>query len=304
MDVGKYGILAVEDDVPGGGGGGKGDAESLAVPVFVQGIGIQHVLAPDQVDLAFFQGQDARLVVRDDLDHHTLDPGLFAPVGLIGLEHGVFVRDDLGQLVGPGAHIGCHAVLGGAVLHDLGRDDGKGAGHAQFREHGPVGGFHEDAERMGIGGIHLFQQMHHLQPGMAGAVLKDGVEVGLDGKRIARGPVGERDPLADMEGVDLAVGGDIPAFGQAGLVAVGRDVHQGLEEHFLGVHLTGIQVRIEIPDIPVIDEIQGVVRGPGIKAGQQECPRQGQGHGQFAECGMNGHAVRPSFWNRILFSFP
>ena len=45
---------------------------------------------------------------------------------------------------------------------------------------------------------------------------------------------------------------------------------RGLEEHFLGVHLTGIQVRIEIPDIPVIDEIQGVVRGPGIKAGQQE----------------------------------
>ena len=160
----------------------------------------------------FFQGQDARLVVRDDLDHHTLDPGLFAPVGLIGLEHGVFVRDDLGQLVGPGAHIGCHAVLGGAVLHGLGRDDGKGAGHAQFREHGPVGGFHEDAERMGIGGIHLFQQMHHLQPGMAGAVLKDGVEVGLDGKRIARGPVGERDPLADMEGVDPCRRRRYPSF--------------------------------------------------------------------------------------------
>ena len=95
---------------------------------------------------------------------------------------------------------------------------------------------------------------------MAGAVLKDGVEVGLDGKRIARGPVGERDPLADMEGVDLAVGGDIPAFGQAGLVAVGRDVHQGLEEHFLGVHLTGVQVRVQIPDIPVVDKYQLIPR--------------------------------------------
>ena len=307
MDVGKYGILAVEDDMPGGGGGGKGNAKVLAVPVFVQGIGIQHVLAPDQVDLAFFQSQDARLVVGDDLDHHTLDLGLFAPVGLIGLEHGVFVRNDLGQLVGPGAHIGRHAILGGAVLHGFGRDDGKGTGHAQFREHGPVRGFHEDAEGMGIRGIHLFQQMHHLQPGMAGTVFQDGIEVGLDGKSIARGPVSERDALADMEGVDFAVGRNIPAFGQAGLVTVGRDVHQGLEDHFLGIHLTGIQVGIEITDIPVVDKIQRigrVIRGPGVKAGKKECPCQGKREGQLAECGMNGHAVRPLLWNKNSFSFP
>ena len=149
--------------------------------------------------------------------------------------------------------------------------------------------------------------MHHFQPGMAGAVLKDGVEVGFDGKSIARGPVGERDALADMESVDLAVRRNIPAFGQAGLVAVGRDVHQGLEDHFLCVHLTGIQVGIEIADIPVIDKIQRlgrIVRGPGIRAGKKECPGQGKREGQLAEFGMNVHAVRPLLWNKNSFSFP
>ena len=160
---------------------------------------------------------------------------------------------------------------------------------------------------MGIRGIHLFQQMHHLQPGMTGTVFQDGVEVCLDGKSIARGPVSEGHALADVEGVDLAVGRDVPAFGQAGLVTVGRDVHQGLEEHFLGIHLTGIQVWIEITDIPVVDKIQRigrVIRGPGIKAGKKECPCQGKREGQLAECGMNGHAVRPLLWNKNSFSFP
>ena len=112
----------------GGGGVRQADCELVTVHILADGIGVQHILAEDQIDLPVLQRHDTGLVIRDNLDGDLPDGGLFSPVVFVALKDCVLVGDKIREHIGAGADIAIDSVLGAAVDHAVGGDHGEWGG--------------------------------------------------------------------------------------------------------------------------------------------------------------------------------
>ena len=228
----------------------------IAVHILTDCVGIQHVLAEDQVNFPLFQSHDAGLVVRNDLDGDLLNGRSLAPVVLVTLKYGVFICDKICEHIGSCADVAVHAVLSAAVDHTVGGDHGKGADTAQLSEHGVVRFAELDDEGITVRRRNSHQQIHHFQPGMPLLVFNDGIEVCQNSIGITQRSIRKINIITDIERVDATVFADGPALCQTALIAVICDTHQGIVENALGIHLTGIQMGVQIPDVPIVDKDQ------------------------------------------------
>ena len=270
-DVGEELVVGVEHDLARGRRIGDRDAEPVGGAVLVERIGVDHVLAPDQVGLALFEREDAGLVVGNHLHHNAAEGGLRAPVVFVALEDGVLVDHVLDELPRTRAHEGGHAILRRAVLHDLRAHEGEGARHGELGEHRIVRLLHLDDERLVVHGLGAHKETHHLKPRVALLVVDQSVEVRLHGMGVELFAVRERHPLADPEGVNAAVGRDRPALRNGGMVgAVVAERDETLEEHLLGEHLAAVEMRIQVAQVAVVEKDERV----GARSGN--CGHRGQ----------------------------
>ena len=278
----------VHNDMAGRGGVRQTDRELVAVQILADGIGVDHVLAEDQVDLAGFQRHDTSLVVGNDLDRDLADGRSFAPIVLVPLKHGVFIGHEIRQHIGAGANVAIDAILRAAVDHAVGGDHGKGTDAAQLRQHGVVRLAHLNDEGIFIRSRHAHQQVHHLQPSVAFAVFQNGVEVGKDSIRIALFAIREQNIGTNVEGVGAAILADVPAFCQTAFITVRRNADQRIVEDALGIHFARIQMRVQITNIPIVDKDQliadfpGCRRRSGCSAGRSSGRRTGAAGSQHA----------------------
>ena len=242
----------------GGGGVRQADCELIAVHILADGVGVQHILAEDQIDLPVLQRHDTGLVIRDHFDGDLPDGGLLSPVVFVALKDCVLVGDKIREYIGTGADIAVDSVLGAAVDHAVGGDHGEGADAGQLGEHGIVWLAHLNDEGIVVRSGHAHQQVHHLQPGVALPVLQYGVEVGQNRVGVAGRTIGESHSIPDVEGIGPAVLTDRPVLGQAAHIALAGVAHQRIIEDALSIHLSRIQMRVQIPDIPVVHKDQFV----------------------------------------------
>ena len=257
----------VHNDMAGRGGVRQTDRELVAVQILADGIGVDHVLAEDQVDLAGFQSHDTGLVIGNDLDRDLADGRSLAPVVLVPLKHRVFIGHEIRQHIGAGANVAIDAILRAAVDHAAGGDHGKGTDAAQLRQHGVVRLAHLNDEGIFIGSRHAHQQVHHFQPSVAFAVFQNGVEVGKDGIGIALFAIREQNIGTNVEGVGAAILADVPAFRQTALIAICRNADQCIVEDALGIHFACIQMRVQITNITIVDKDQLIADFPGCRSG-------------------------------------
>ena len=253
-------VGGVQHNMPGGGGVRQAYGEPVTVHILADGISVQHVLAENQVDLLILQGHNARLVVGDDLDGDLLNCGRLTPIILVALKNGVLVSDKVREHIGACPDIAVDTVHRAAVDHAVRGNHCERTDASQLGEHGVVRLAHLNDEGILVRSGHTDQQIHHLQPGVALTVLQDGVEVGQNGVGVAGRSIGEGYAVPDIEGINPAVIADGPVFRQTAHIAVFRIAHQGVVKDALGVHLTGVQVRVQIPDIPVVDKYQLIPR--------------------------------------------
>ena len=278
----------VHNDVPGRGGVRQTDREPVAVQILADSIGIDHVLAKNQVNLAGFQSHDTGLVVGNDLDRDLADGRSFAPVILVPLKHRIFIGHEIRQHIGTGANVAINAILRAAVDHAVGGDHGKGTDAAQLRQHGVVRLAHLNDESVFIGSRHAHQQIHHFQPSVAFAVFQNGVEVGKDGIGIALFAIREQNIGTNVEGVGAAILADVPAFCQTAFITVRRNADQRIVEDALGIHFARIQMRVQITNITIVDKDQlitdfpGCRRRSGCRAGRSSRRRAGAAGSQHA----------------------
>ena len=184
-------VGGIENDLAGRSGRRNGNRELLAVAVLIERVSVDHVLAPDEVDFAFFERQNTRLIVRNDLHDDALNGGFLAPVVRIGFKDGVFINHVLLQYIGTRADKGGKTVLGLAVLHDVGRNKSKGTCNRKLREHRVVGFLHLDDEGIGIGRFNAFEKTHHFKPGVTRFVVNQRIKVCLDSIGVKHVAVGE-----------------------------------------------------------------------------------------------------------------
>ena len=248
----------IEDNMAGGGGIRQADCELVTVHILADGVGVQHILAEDQIDLPVLQCHDTGLVIRDNFDGDLLDGGLLSPVVFVALKDRILVGNKIREHIGAGADIAVDSILGAAVDHAVGGDHGEGADAGQLGEHGIVWLAHLNDEGIIVRSGHTHQQVHHLQPGVALPVLQDGVEVGQNRVGVAGRTIGESHSIPDVEGVGPAVLTDRPVLGQAAHIALTGVAHQRIIEDALSIHLSRIQMRVQIPDISVVHKDQFV----------------------------------------------
>ena len=270
LPLGQGSLRRVEKEHSRRNGIGEGGDEALLPPEVLQRVGVDHVLAVDQVDLALLEGEDARLVVGNDADLDGPDGGFLSPVRFVADEGRLLIDDVVGQDVRARADVARHALFRRSLLHAPGRDEAHGTGDAQLGEHGEVGLLEADPERVLVDGVDALHEADHFQPAVALDVVQDGVEIGLGRRGVEGLPVGEGHAPAEMEGVDPAVVGDLPALGEPGLDAVRGDLHQGLVEEILGVELASVEVGIQIPDVAEVDVDEGLLLRRGRGGGQGE----------------------------------
>ena len=278
-------MSGVQDNMAGGGGVGQANGELFAVHILTDCVGVQHIFPENQVDLTVLQCHDPSLVVRDDLDGDLLNGWRFAPVVLVALKDGVLVSDEVGEHIGAGTDVAVDPVFGAAIDHAVGGDHGEGPDAGKLGEHGVVRLAHLDDEGVVVRGGHAHQQIHHLQPSVALTILQNGVEVGQDGVGVAGSAIGEGHAIPNVEGVGPAVLADSPVLSQAAHIALSGVTHQRVIKNALGIHLSGIQVGVQVPDIPVVDKDQLVpgaaltARRSVVGSGLVFCPLAASGQG-------------------------
>ena len=264
----------VHNDVAGRGGVRQTNRELVTVQILADCVGVDHVLAKNQVDLTGFQSHDTGLVVGNDFDRNFADSRSLAPVVLIPLKYSVFIRHEIRQHIGAGANVTIDAILRAAVDHAVGGDHGKGTDAAQLRQHGIVRLAHLNDEGVLIGSRHAHQQVHHFQPGVAFTVFQNGVEVRKDSIRITLFAIREQNIGANVEGVGAAIFTDVPALGQTTFITVCRDADQCIVEDALGIHFACIQMRVQITNITIVDKDQLIADFAGCRRRSGCCARR------------------------------
>ena len=285
----------VHNDMAGRGGVRQTDRELVAVQILADRIGVDHVLAENQVDLAGFQSHNTGLVIGNDLDRDLADGRSFAPVVLVPLKHRIFIGHEIRQHIGAGANVAIDTILRAAVDHAVGGDHSKGTDAAQLRQHGVVRLAHLNDEGIFIGSRHAHQQVHHLQPSVAFAVFQNGVEVGKNGIRITLFAIREQNIGTNVEGVGAAILADVPAFCQTSFITVRRNADQCIVEDALGIHFARIQMRVQVTNITIVDEDQLIAdfarccSGSGCRAGRSSRRRAGAAGSQHAGAAGTRH---------------
>ena len=283
-------------------GDGLADGRRIA-PLTTDGVEIvqiEHVaIGPEHhIHVPLVQGQQDGLVVGHHLPAHGLQTGLLSPVRGIGREQGVLVLLVFLQDPRARAHEAAHAVARLAVDEAGRRDETERPQQPQLDESGIIGVLEYQTPGVAVHDFVAFDLVDHVQPGVAQAIGDDGIHVQADGLGIEGRPVAEGHTTAQMEGIDAAVGRDLPAFGQPGPDTFRRVDDQGLEDHALGCHLAAVQVRIDVPDVLGAGIDQLLARRTGLSlllfpaAGQQaQAAEQQPAYQQFAH---------PHFFHRNL----
>ena len=253
-------VGGVQHNMPGGGGVRQAYGEPVTVHILADGISVQHVLAENQVDLLILQGHNACLVVGDDLDSDLLNCGRLTPIILIALKNSILIGNKVCEYIRTCPDIAVDAVHRAAVDHAVRGNHCERADASQLGEHGVVRLAHLNDKSIAVRRRNAHQQVHHLQPGVPLPVFQNRVEVGQNGVGVAGCSVGEGYAVPDIEGIDPAIIADGPVLCQTTHITIFRIAHQCIVKDTLGVHLTGVQVGVQVPDIPIVDKYQLVPR--------------------------------------------
>ena len=218
----------------------------------------------EHLHVAAFQGVDARVVVRQEAKHHALGCGLVlaAPIVRVSFEHHLVGRIEGFDSVWPRAKgLGFRVVLRVFVEHQAGAT-------RQIPQQIGVGAAQREPDGIRIHGFGALKACD-----LIGVVillffeLVDGPGHILGVKVVA---VGEAHVFVQVERIGLAVRGNIPAFGQAGLhlvVGAARDkpfIHIADQHLFEGG--AGLLADVEADRREFEADGDGVARLAGLRA--------------------------------------